>query len=301
VNLARIFLETLLPVMLLAALGMLLRRRLAIDPKPLSQVVFYLFAPSLVFQLLLRNPFTVSEMLRMAGLVLLIVAVMGLLAFFLARVLKLNRTMTSALILCIAFMNAGNLGLPITQLAFGTITLAWASVFYSTSALLTNSAGAWIASVGRASPREALIGLAKVPAVYAIPLALILHGAGVSLPPVIDVQVTLLAGAAVPSMLLLLGMQLSGNGSRSHLGLLGLVSAARLLVSPLIAWGLTSLFRFPTAATQAGILEAAMPTAVLNSILAAQYDAEPEFVSSAILVTTLLSPLTLTPILQALQ
>jgi predicted permease len=102
-------------------------------------------------------------------------------------------------------------------------------------------------------------------------------------------------------MLLLLGMQLSGNGSRSHLGLLGLVSAARLIVSPLIAWGLTALFRFPPAATQAGILEAAMPTAVLNSILAAQYDAEPEFVSSAILVTTVLSPLTLTPLLQALQ
>jgi predicted permease len=44
-----------------------------------------------------------------------------------------------------------------------------------------------------------------------------------------------------------------------------------------------------------------MPTAVLNSILASQYDVEPEFVSSAILFTTLLSPLTLTPLIQALQ
>jgi predicted permease len=44
-----------------------------------------------------------------------------------------------------------------------------------------------------------------------------------------------------------------------------------------------------------------MPSAVLNSILATQYDVEPDFVSSAILVTTLLSPLTLTPLLQALH
>jgi hypothetical protein len=102
-------------------------------------------------------------------------------------------------------------------------------------------------------------------------------------------------------MLLLLGMQLSGNGRRAHIGLLGLVAVMRLVVSPLIAWGLTASFGLPAAAVQAGILEAAMPSAVLNSILATQYDVEPDFVSSAILVTTLLSPLTLTPLLQALH
>jgi predicted permease len=301
VSLARIFLETLLPVMVLAALGMLLRRWLQLDPKPLSQVVFYAFAPSLVFQLLLHNPFTLGEMLRMASFVVVLLAAMAVIAVVVARVFKLDRTMTSALMLCIVFMNAGNLGLPINQLAFGTVTLAWASVFFSTTSLLSNSIGAWIASVGRATPRMALIGLARVPAVYAIPLALVLHSAGVTLPPVVEVPVSLLAGAAVPSMLLLLGMQLSGNGHRSHIGLLGVVAAARLVVSPLIAWGLTAAFRFPPAAVQAGILEAAMPTAVLNSILASQYDVEPEFVSSAILFTTLLSPLTLTPLLLALQ
>jgi predicted permease len=287
--------------MILAVLGMFLRRRLHIDPKPLSQVVFYVFAPALVFQLLLRNPFTVGEMLRMALFVVVLLAAMATIAFILARVLKLNRTMTSAFVLCIVFMNAGNLGLPVTQLAFGATALAWASVFFSTSALLSNSVGAWIASVGRASAGKALIGLAKVPAVYAIPLALVLHSAEADLPPFVEVPVSLLAGAAVPSMLLLLGMQLSGNGRRAHLGLLGLVAAARLVVSPVIAWALTLAFRFPPEAMQAGLLEAAMPTAVLNSILASQYDIEPEFVSSAILFTTVLSPITLTPLIQALQ
>jgi predicted permease len=101
-------------------------------------------------------------------------------------------------------------------------------------------------------------------------------------------------------MLLLLGMQLRGNGRREHAGLLALVAAGRLVLSPLIAWGLTALYAFPPHALQAGILEAAMPTAVVNSILASQYDVEPEFVSSAILVTTVISPLTLTPLLQVL-
>jgi predicted permease len=263
--------------------------------------VFYVFLPALVFQLLVQAPFSFADMLRMASFVVVLLGLMGLLAWVLSRLFHLNRTMTSALILCVVFMNAGNLGLPITQLAFGAVTLAWASIFYATMSLLSNSAGAWVASVGRASPGKALLGLLRVPAVYAIPLALILHTAGVTLPPLVEVPVGLLARAAVPSMLLLLGMQLSGNGRKEHAGLLGVVAAARLLVSPAIAWGLTALFHFPPPAAQAGILEAAMPTAVVNSILATQYDVEPDFVSSAVLVTTLLSPLTLTPLLHALQ
>jgi predicted permease len=301
VTLGRIFLENLLPVMLLAGLGFVLRRRLHIDPRPLSQIVFHAFAPALVFQLLVQNPFSIGDMLRMAAFVIVLLAMLALLAWALARGLRLSRTMASALILCIVFMNAGNLGLPVTQLALGSVALAWASVYFSTTALLSNSAGAWIASVGRASPAEALRGLARVPAVYAIPLALIVHSSGVELPSVIQVPVSLLAAGSVPSMLLLLGMQLSGNGHKSHLGLLAVVAATRLVVSPLVAWAMTSFVRFPPAAVQASILESAMPSAVLNSILATQYDVEPEFVSSAILVTTLISPFTLTPLLQALQ
>ncbi len=300
-SLGTIFVQNLLPVMLLAGLGLLVRRLLHVDPKPLSQVVFYVFSPALVFNLLIRIPFTLADMLHMASFVVVLLAVLAGLAWILARVLKLNRTMTSALILCVTFMNAGNLGLPITQLAFGQITLAWASVFFSTTALLSNSAGAWIASVGRDSPLRALAGLAKVPAVYAIPLALVLNSAGTSLPPVVAVPAELLAAAAIPSMLLLLGMQLSGNGRPLRLGWLSLIAGLRLIVSPALAWVLAGALRLPPAAFQAGVLEAAMPSAVLNSILATQFDVEPEFVSSAILLTTVLSPLTLAPLIQALQ
>jgi len=48
---------------------------------------------------------------------------------------------------------------------------------------------------------------------------------------------------------------------------------------------------------QAVVLEAAMPVAVLTTILATEFDAEPTFVTTAVLVTTLISPFTLTPLL----
>ena len=57
------------------------------------------------------------------------------------------------------------------------------------------------------------------------------------------------------------------------------------------------LFNLSGAAYQSGVLESAMPTAVLCTVLATEYDAEPEFVTAAVITTTLLSPLVLTPLL----
>jgi predicted permease len=48
---------------------------------------------------------------------------------------------------------------------------------------------------------------------------------------------------------------------------------------------------------QAGILESGMRSAVLTTIIAMEYDAEPNFVTSAVLATTVLSPLTVTPLI----
>jgi predicted permease len=74
----------------------------------------------------------------------------------------------------------------------------------------------------------------------------------------------------------------------------------RLLIAPALAFGLTRLFGMTGPAYQAVVLEAGMPAAVLTTILATEFDAEPSFVTTAVLVSTLLSPLTLTPLLAIL-
>jgi predicted permease len=47
-------------------------------------------------------------------------------------------------------------------------------------------------------------------------------------------------------------------------------------------------------------MEAAMPTAVLTTVIALEFDVEPDFVTGVVLATTLLSPLTVTPLIAAL-
>jgi predicted permease len=296
-ELIRLFAENILPIALVAAAGFALQRLLGIDPRPVSRIAFYLCTPALVFSLLVSTQIQAQDILRMMAFAALVMAIMAGLSWAATRALRLPAASAAAFVLAATFMNAGNYGLSLNKFAFGDLALAWASLFYITSSMLTNSVGVYIATVGRASPRHALLGLAKVPAVYALPLALAVRALGRPLPIPIARPIDLLASAAVPLMLILLGMQLAKAGIPRNVGLLSLTAALRLLVAPTVAWALAPLLGMTGAARQAGILEAAMPTAVFNTILAVEFNVEPEFVTGAVLASTLLSPITLTPLI----
>jgi predicted permease len=107
----------------------------------------------------------------------------------------------------------------------------------------------------------------------------------------------LLGDAAIAAMLVLLGLQLYSVSWAGNILPLALSSVVRLLVSPAIAIGLSVLLSIGGPFRQAAVLQAAMPTAVLTTVLATEYDVHPRFVTSVVFITTLLSMFTLTPLL----
>jgi predicted permease len=227
----------------------------------------------------------------------ILMAIVGILTWLIGRALKFDRKILAAVIITAMFMNAGNYGLPLTDFAFGAVALAFASVFFVVNAMFTNTIGVVIASSGSMSVLTAIKGLVKFPAIYALAAGILFLRFNWQLPSGLDRVVTLLSNAAIPCMLVLLGMQLVNirlNGQRLPLLL---TSSMRLLIAPLLAIALTRLFHVSIPATQAVVLEAAMPVAVMTTILATEFDVEPSFVTAAVLLTTLLSPLTLTPLL----
>jgi len=54
-------------------------------------------------------------------------------------------------------------------------------------------------------------------------------------------------------------------------------------------------------AFQAGIVQASMPTAVVTTVLALEFDVDPAFVTSVVVASTAISPLTLTLLIAYLQ
>ncbi len=292
-----LFTSNIFPIIAVAGAGFVLQRRTRLDPRPISATIFHILVPALVFDLVLKTEIPKDDVVSMVILASGVIVFMLLLSWVLSKLLRLPQALASAFILSVAFINSGNYGLSLNHFALGEAGLLWASIYFITSALWTNSVGVYIASAGRMDPLRAVKNLAKVPAVYAILLSLILRALNISIPQAISRPIELLALAMIPMMLLVLGMQISKAGSPKRLGLLSIVVALRLIISPTVAWFMANALRMPIIGMQAGVLESAMPTAVLASILALQYDSEPDFVTGAILVSTLLSPITLTPLL----
>jgi predicted permease len=300
VLLLRLFIDNLLPAFLAAGAGSLIAWRLRVPVAPLSKVALYLFSPCLIFKLVMAQPADPAPLLKMAGFVLTTLPIVGLLGWLVARVLKLSRSMTAAMVLVVLLPNAGNLGLAVNLFAFGPDGLTQAGLFFIVSALYSYSAGALVAAMGKVSMREAALSLFRVPALWAALVAFIFLAVGWQLSTPAHRAVDMLAEAAIPLFLVILGMQLVGVNWRVSRGPVMAATALRLVGSAAAALVMASVWHLDGAARQAAVFQASMPTAVITSVLASEYDGDTEFISAVILMTTLLSPLTLTPLMALL-
>ena len=122
------FSNNLLPIFLVGGAGFLLGKFLTVDSRSLGRVVFYVFSPLLVFDMMMKSALSLNQALTTIAFTASVVTVMGLLAFLLGKLLHLERTQLLAVILTVAFGNTGNYGLPLTKFAFGNEALAMYSM-----------------------------------------------------------------------------------------------------------------------------------------------------------------------------
>lgn len=292
-----LFGNNLLPVFLAAGAGYAVAAGGRVSARPLAHVGFFVLSPCLVYQIIVESHLPLDAFLRMAGFAVASLGILGLGVGLLAHRLRWSRSLTAAVVLAVLLPNAANYGLSVNLFAFGEAGLAQASLFFVTSAVLSYTVGVVVASTGRVGVGRALAGLPRVPAVWAVVAAFAMVHWGWTLPFPATRAVNLLADACIPVFLLVLGMQLHGASGRGRMGPLALATGTRLVGGVAAGLFFAWVFGLHGAARQAGVLEAAMPSAVINIILATEYDVEPAFVTSVVFVTTLLSPLTLTPLL----
>jgi predicted permease len=150
-----------------------------------------------------------------------------------------------------------------------------------------------VASRGGRTLRQSLSVVAHVPVAYAAILGLLVNFTGFELPPLLARPVLLLSQATIPMMLILLGLQLAQAAQVIQPELVGVGAALRLLLSPVLAAGLVLLLGLDTPAAIAVIMQASMPVAVVTIILATEFELNRQLSLSLILVSTLISPVTL--------
>ncbi len=296
-----IFLTVVLPIFIVAGSGAALQRMRPGALGLLGPAALYIFGPALVLNGLLRTQLPLDVSLRIVAAAAATMLAMVAVAWVVSRLLRHDRTTESGFMLAGAFGNSGNMGIPISFLAFGEDGLSVAIMVFVTHTSVNWPVGIYIAARGRARGWAPFLHAVRAPTLYAVPMALAIRGFDWTIPTTLERPITMMADAAIPAMLLVLGYQLAQGIEFRQPGSMTTVLATRLIAGALVGAGVTTLLGLEGVVRNTVVLIAAMPAAVFVSILATEYRIVPRFVASSVIIGTVASLVTLTVVIGLLQ
>ena len=116
---------------------------------------------------------------------------------------------------------------------------------------------------------------------------------GLHIPGPVTAYLGILADALTPCALFAIGLGLSLDGLRANIGTASLLSVVKLVIMPVVVYGLSVWLGLDPLYTIAAVICAAVPTAKTVYILAGEYHCEEMMVASTVSMTTLVSILSL--------
>lgn len=189
-----------------------------------------------------------------------------------------------------SYVNAGNLGVAIAAYVIGDITVVVPTLLVQM--LVVQPACLVVLDRVRGGAGDVLAVVRRVvtnPLTIAAVVGSVLAVTGWSLPEVVDAPLQLLAGAAIPLMLIAYGAALRlspGVGMSGHRGELVLASVLKLAVMPLVAWFVASALGLEGPVLLGVVLTAALPTAQNVFVFATRYRVGEDVAREVVLVTT---------------
>ena len=277
--LLRIF-SVIFPIAAMVIAGFVYGRLRRPDMRWPNQINMEVLTPALVLAALASKYFQLLRYADLAQGATLVVLGSGVLAWPVARWLKVS---AKTLVPPMMFNNSGNMGIPLLLLAFGPAALPGAVILFLIEMILHFSLGFYMLD-----HRAKWWTFLRQPVLVATGLGLAISLSGNHLPDPLLHAVKMLGDASVPLALFALGVRMVDISFRdSKLGLVGaiLCPAAGLLMAGLFLW----LKPLPQEQQAWLWLFAALPPAVLNFLVAEQFRQEPEKVASIVLIGNLVS------------
>lgn len=289
-----ILIKVTLPIIVLVALGWLLQPRLKLDVGTLNRLQVYVVMPAFFVHVLSsgKQPISVVWPVFYFGIVqFLILIPIG----WLAGILFCRRQSLAPMIgLATAYANVGFFGVPVTQLAFGAEYLIYQSVLAALMAILTCTVGVWLMAPSGGNMFAKLRTVFETPLVPAIALGLALRGLEIEIPVLIGQPMQFLGSIFTPLALYTLGAQVAATraieASRIEWVPQTLLLFLKFLVAPALTWWICRTMGLPRDISDVIVVATATPVGVLITIFAAEYKSESAFLSTAVVLSTALSP-----------
>ncbi|MEC5397950.1 AEC family transporter [Uliginosibacterium sp. H1] len=280
----------LFPVFAITAIGYFVARKRRPDMLDANRLTMDVFVPALIFGALASRDFDVAQFRWTAIAMIIVVALSGVVAWGLSRMLKVApKTFVPPMM----YGNSGNLGLPLAVLAFGQEALPVALILFMSSTLVHFTYG-----VHMLSPGARIWSVWQVPSVLATIAGLAVSLLDIELWPPLVISIRMLGDISIPLMLFALGVRMCDiNFSAWRLGVIG--GIARPVIGMGLSWLVGHLLGLQGQEMAMLLIYGALPPAVLNYIFAERYGQEPEHVASIVLIGNLFAVVSL-PIALAL-
>jgi predicted permease len=275
--------EIVLPTFAVITIGYLIGKLTKISISSVVDITLYIGVPALVFISLLKQKIVLVDAIKiwMASLIIMLGCL--IIAWL---VFKILRQRHSGLYVPIAIMNTMNMPFPIISLAYGDEGMIAATLFYISGSLVVFSLGIFI--MARKQWKENVKEIFKQPAIYASILGLLLNFLNTEVPELLTNSLNFIAMMTIPLVLLILGYNLS-KAMVTALSTTLLASFLRIGIGLAIGFLAAHVLNITGVFRSVVVLDSAMPSAAMSSILAAKYRNEAELVASVVFLTTLAS------------
>ncbi len=290
--------ETILAIVIIIIIGYACRRLDFLkseDTQTLNKIVVYIAIPALIFLTMYNADLSNINAFGTITIVCITVGLIsGIITYVFTYINGYSPKTRWGVVVASTLFNSGFLGYPVTLGVFGSAGLVRAVFFDVGSTILFISFGVFFLILYGGRYQDIIKRSILFPPLLAVILGILANLLQIPLGSVIPSVLDYLSGAAIPLIMLSLGLSLDFRGIKEYFPLASFVSALKLIISPVIALfvvgflGLTGLDRTVT------ILEAGMPSAMLSLVLAITYELDMKATTACIFMTTSLSIITLT-------
>ena len=293
----QLFLDILLtvtgPIVMLIGAGWWLQPKLALDLTSLNRLIVQVVLPAFFVHYLSTSAvpaaaawstawFTALQFIGLTGVGWLIASTFGF-----------RGAVPVVVGLATALSNSGNFGIPLAELAFGADMILHQAVIVSVQSIFVFTLAPILLLGGSDGWRTGLRSL-KSPIYAAIIIGLALNASGITLPSLAASPLAMLGSLYTPLALFTLGAQLATSKGRVLTKPVTVSTILKLAVAP-VATGLALIpLGFEPTLASLLVATAAAPVGVTLAIVAMQVEREVELATSLVVVTTLLSPATVT-------
>lgn len=289
---------TIVPIFLIVLLGWGVHRRGFLPAgfiEPANRLVYYVAIPAMIFQSITKS--TLRDWFNPLVIILSLIALtcVYVCAWGTSHAARQDRSLAGTFIQSSGHGNLGYIGLAVAYYFLGDNGLVQASVIAGFMMIWQNILSVMALQFYAPDTGKTFgfrMYVAKVmgnPVIVSIIVGMFISLIGISVPLILQRSLSIISGLALPTALLIIGASLSLERIRFFAVPAVSAAAIKLMVLPALGWGLYRLCHVMAVDMVPGLILLASPTATVSYVMAKEMHGNPDLAVATISASTLMS------------